>query len=315
MISVVIPLYNKEKSIESTVRSVLEQETEDFELIIVDDASDDDSLRVVKEIQDPRIRIIEQRHAGVSAARNRGISESRYPYISFLDADDLWKPGYLSEIVRLIDVYPKAGVWATAWSKMRDDKMLPQKFNLEKGFEGYVDHYWTLLQPVHLLMSSCITVEKKQFERAGLFDTRIATGQDQDMWVRLMLHTRLAYSNKNLAVYRLSTENRITNKSHKKEERWLYYNEKFNEFRKKNSDFRRYIDLQCIRQAYPNYKRHDEPEYISRLMEFVSLDEQPRRWRYLHEKSDILGYFYRLRSRLILFIEKKYPQLIRILGK
>lgn len=299
MISVVIPLYNKEKSIRSTIRSVLEQEMTQFELIVVDDGSEDDSLRIVQEFNDPRIRVYRQENAGVSAARNRGILEARHPYISFLDADDLWSPEFLSEIVRLINRYPDAGVWATAWGYINDETILSPEFNLDKDFEGFIDNYWTLLQPVHLLMSSCLTVKKSLFNTAGLFDTRIATGQDQDMWVRLMLQARLAYSNRQLAYYRVSAENRVTNRNHQKEERWLYYNEKFNEYREKNSDFRRYIDLICIRQAYRNYKRHPDAEYAEKLLEHVRFDMQRARWRRVHQSPAIWGVLYRLREGLL----------------
>lgn len=299
MISVVIPLYNKEKSIRSTIQSVLDQEMGQFELIIVNDGSDDDSLDVVQEIKDSRIRVITQENAGVSAARNRGILEAGYPYISFLDADDLWSPQFLSETVRLINRYPGTGVWATAWSYIINETIVNPVFNLEKGFEGIIENYWTLLQPVHLLMSSCITVKKNLFDTAGLFDPRISTGQDQDMWVRLMLHARLAYSNKQLAHYRLSAENRVSLRHHKKEKRWLYYNGKFNEFRENNPDFRRYIDLKCIRQAYPNFKRHPEPKYAEKLLEHVRFDLQRGRWRRVHQSPAIWGLLYRIRQRLL----------------
>lgn len=89
MIPVVIPLYNKEQSIRSTIWSVLEQGMNEFELIVVDDGSEDDCIRVVQQIIDSCIRVITQKHAGVSVARNRGIIEVRFVYVSFLDADVL----------------------------------------------------------------------------------------------------------------------------------------------------------------------------------------------------------------------------------
>ena len=91
MISVVIPLYNKEKYIKRAIESVLNQTFQKFEIIVVNDGSTDKSAEIVQNIKDPRIRLINQKNAGVSAARNRGIQEAKYEYIAFLDADDFWE--------------------------------------------------------------------------------------------------------------------------------------------------------------------------------------------------------------------------------
>jgi len=91
MFSVVIPLYNKERSVKNTIESVLNQTFQDFEVIVVNDGSTDNSLEVVKSFNDERIRIINQKNSGVSSARNRGIKEAKYEWIAFLDADDLWE--------------------------------------------------------------------------------------------------------------------------------------------------------------------------------------------------------------------------------
>ena len=97
MISVVIPLYNKAHTIVNTLSTVINQIYTDFEIVIVDDGSTDNGVNtIVQHFSDPRIRIINQPNAGVSAARNRGVQESIYQYIAFLDADDEWHPDYLS---------------------------------------------------------------------------------------------------------------------------------------------------------------------------------------------------------------------------
>lgn len=93
MISVIIPLYNKAHTIVNTLNTVLNQTYHDFEVVIVNDGSTDNGVEVIKQnFNDLRIRIINQKNAGVSAARNRGIQESRGKWISFLDADDEWMP-------------------------------------------------------------------------------------------------------------------------------------------------------------------------------------------------------------------------------
>src|SRR5690554_7052561 len=95
MFSVVIPLYNKELSINNTIQSVLNQTFQDYEIVVVNDGSTDKSLEVVKQINDFRIRIINKLNGGVSSARNRGIEESKFDWIAFLDGDDLWMENHL----------------------------------------------------------------------------------------------------------------------------------------------------------------------------------------------------------------------------
>ena len=123
MISVVIPLYNKEQSIAATIQSVLAQTYTDYEIIVVDDGSTDNSLKVVQErvseLENERVRIIHQENAGVSAARNKGILESKGKYIAFLDADDLWAPNYLATLAALIADFPNAGLYSLGYVEMK----------------------------------------------------------------------------------------------------------------------------------------------------------------------------------------------------
>ena len=114
MLSVVIPLYNKEHTILRTIYSVITQTYADFEVIVVDDGSKDAGARLLAEhVHDGRIRIVRQENQGVSAARNRGVAESQYEYIAFLDADDEWLPTYLEKVVEAISLHPDAGIFCT----------------------------------------------------------------------------------------------------------------------------------------------------------------------------------------------------------
>lgn len=98
-VSVIIPLYNKEKSIKSTIETVLKQTYEDYEIIVVNDGSKDKGVNRVTEIRDPRVRLINQENAGVSSARNTGIHAAKGEWILFLDADDVLLPNALSVLI------------------------------------------------------------------------------------------------------------------------------------------------------------------------------------------------------------------------
>ena len=137
-ISVIIPLYNKAREVERTLRSLLAQRTLPDEIIIVDDGSTDRSLEVVRGFKSPLIKLFSQTNQGVSAARNRAIAEAQGEWIALLDADDRWHEDYLGEQLRMIERYPECGAYSTAF-KVDDGKCevvanTPQK-------EGVVDFF------------------------------------------------------------------------------------------------------------------------------------------------------------------------------
>lgn len=115
MISVVIPLYNKEASIAQSLKSVLSQEYDDFEVVIVDDGSTDGSVGVVEAINDPRIRLIKQENGGPSMARNTGVKNAKGEWILFLDADDEFLPGALRMFRDAINSHPEFNFIDFSW--------------------------------------------------------------------------------------------------------------------------------------------------------------------------------------------------------
>ena len=114
MISVVIPLFNKESYISDTLQSVLAQTFSNLEVIVVDDGSTDGSATMVRAINDPRVQLLEIENSGVSMARNTGITAAKYNWIAFLDADDRWAPTFLEEMVQAIEDYPNEKIFATS---------------------------------------------------------------------------------------------------------------------------------------------------------------------------------------------------------
>ncbi len=136
MVTVIIPLYNKEKSIFATVASVLSQTYTDFELLVVNDGSTDRSLLEVSKFMDERIRIINQPNRGVSAARNKGVAEAKGEWILFLDADDLLLPYCLDELLRIQAKYGTPIVAANLITMDERGKLTPHLYHSMCGLSG-----------------------------------------------------------------------------------------------------------------------------------------------------------------------------------
>lgn len=205
--SVVIPLYNKERQIADTLRSVFAQTCADYEIIVVDDGSTDGSAAVVESLHDPRIRLIRQANAGVSAARNLGIAEARGEYIALLDADDEWCPEYLATIAALIRKYPQCDVFATNYSHVDSNgKTFPtilRKLPFD-GDDGILYNYFEVASVSSPpICSICITALKEVFQSVGGFPLGIKSGEDLLTWARLAARYKIAYSKKPLAVFKV----------------------------------------------------------------------------------------------------------------
>lgn len=278
MISVVIPLYNKQGSIGSTLDSVLTQSFRDFEIIVVDDGSSDKSVEIVRQYGDPRIKLVEKMNGGVSSARNEGIKSASSEYIAFLDGDDLWEPEFLEEISRLIEDFPDAGIWGTSYFflengiKRTADKPLPE------GYYGIVDNAeW---DKAHIYCSSAVCCRKSALEQIGLFDERIAYGEDLDVWWRIMLNYPSAFSNKPLAVYRFDESNRAMTRMKPLGKMHINYFEKYSEYRSTNEPFRHFIDKECMWWLFPYALEGRNSPDVKRILGQIDLSEYKPSFRF-----------------------------------
>jgi glycosyltransferase involved in cell wall biosynthesis len=205
MFSVLIPLYNKERSIKNTIQSVLDQNFNDFEIIVVNDGSTDNSPEIVKQFVDPRIRLIHQENQGVSAARNRGIKEAKYEWIAFLDGDDLWEINHLEEILRMMKIYPGEKVYVTSFrfSDGRNIYKHPRSSTIFK-----IENYFEEAIKEHLISTDNIVVHKECFSKVGGFNVALNRGEDLDLWARLAREYNIIKSKEITAIYRMEAENR-----------------------------------------------------------------------------------------------------------
>ena len=206
--SVIIPLYNKEPYVGKALQSVLDQSFIDYELIVVDDGSTDESARVAGEVLSKAAvdcQLIRQENAGVSAARNNGVARSKGDYLCFLDADDWWDPSFLAEMSALIDEYPDAGIYGTGYIIVNETKRKTRvaPLGLEPGFEkGYINYCQVYAKTLAMpLTSISVAVPRKVFDEMNGFPTGIKLGEDFLLWIRIALIFQVAFLNRPLAYY------------------------------------------------------------------------------------------------------------------
>lgn len=236
-ISIVIPLYNKSRSIVRTLDSVFSQTYRDFEVIVVNDGSTDNSVDcVVQWAQEHTIGcsvlssmdicgddrtdvcamvVVNKPNAGVCSARNVGIQMAKAQYIAFLDADDLWKPNYLDTQVQMIKSYPNAKMWGTHFVETNlDGTGVCYPTGLPTNYQGYVEDYFGMQNRISdLFHSSAVVIDKTVFEQVGYFDERIRYAEDNDMWFRIIATHQVAFCSDDLVSYMQDAENRAMNRN------------------------------------------------------------------------------------------------------
>lgn len=206
--SVIIPLFNKAPYIEKALRSVLAQTFTDYELIVVDDGSQDDSANIAEKVLAESVirnKLIRQDNAGVSCARNRGVANSQGEYLCFLDADDWWAPSFLAEMTTLIDEYPEAGIYGTGYTIVNERKHKTREapVGVESGFEkGYIDYCQVYAKTLAMpLTSISVAIPRGVFDEMQGFPKGIKLGEDFLLWIKIALKYKVVFLNKPLAYY------------------------------------------------------------------------------------------------------------------
>jgi len=264
LISIVIPLYNKERFIKETLDSVFNQSFTDYEIIIVNDGSTDSSVFIVNAIDDQRITVLSNQNKGVSYARNFGISKANSDLIALLDGDDLWEPNHLENLYNLYEKFPDCGLYATAYNKkyFNGEKIKASYNGLAKEYFGIIEDYFSASIKDGIAWTSAVLIPMKTFRKVGVFDEEMRSGQDTDLWIRIALKDSVAFSsiassNKIILApkYHLSySTNRIDR---------LKLFEKFKAVELPTTSFKKYMDLnrfsvaieRKIAKDYINYRR------------------------------------------------------------
>ncbi|NEO69724.1 glycosyltransferase [Moorena sp. SIO3H5] len=202
-ISVIVPVYNGEKTILETIQSIQAQTFSDFELIVINDGSTDGTLDVISTVNDHRLKVFSYENGGLPVARNRGIRRSRGEFITFIDADDLWKPDKLELQLAALEKKPEAGV-AYSWTAFIDEN--------SKFLFAWQPLYWEdnvypqLLIRNFISSGSNIMVKRKYIEAAGEFDPSLKSVEDWDYYLRLAALCPFVLVPKYQILYRRSSQ-------------------------------------------------------------------------------------------------------------
>lgn len=207
-VSIIIPAYNSSRFISEAIKSIFNQTFKDFEIIVIDDGSTDDTKDVLKPFIH-QIQYIFKENGGVASARNVGIRMSKGKYIAFLDYDDIWLPNKLELQVQILDTCPQVGLVHTdnlflinnetsshtCKSKIKDKKLLSGRI------------FKSLLMQKFFLTCSTVMVRKVCFDKVGLFDISLPPADDFDMWLRITKEWDCAYIDIPLVKYRIHSSN------------------------------------------------------------------------------------------------------------
>lgn len=180
LVSVIIPTYNRGWILKETIGSVLAQDFTDFELIVVDDGSNDNTHDILSSYKEDII-VLQQKNKGVSSARNRGIVSASGQFIAFLDSDDLWLPKKLSKQVDFFSANPDALICQTEEKWIRNSiRVNPKKRHKKLSGDIFEPSlYLCLISP------SAVMIRRSLFEKTGMFDETLPACEDYDMWLRV----------------------------------------------------------------------------------------------------------------------------------
>jgi glycosyltransferase involved in cell wall biosynthesis len=204
--SIIVPLYNKAAFIESALASVLNQSYQNFEIIVVDDGSNDDGAARVSAIEDARIFLISQKNAGVSSARNKGIERAEGEIVCFLDGDDYYHPSYLQTVISMANRYPEVVYFATAYRRVSGIGDEIKAWNVGDVNECLVvDDFFCRWRRFGAFFSTgSVAIRRSSLiELQPCFPVGESMGEDHDLWFKLAERYSLVYCPATLFAYRI----------------------------------------------------------------------------------------------------------------
>lgn len=293
-ISVVVPLYNKKKSVLETMKAALNQTFNNYEIIVVDDGSTDHSAELVETIKNEKLKIYRKENTGVSDTRNFGITKAQGDYIAFLDADDLWDNLYLERLHMMIESAPECGMFVQNYQTVRFDD-LPLKLNSP---EDHIEVYknWEEVFSEMPLVTPAIAVNKKKFIDSGCFDTSLSIGEDLEAWLRISLQYPVCYLNEThvlVVLFSKEYHSRIVPKDYTKHYTYKLVTQKEKYLNLKDNIFVHRLINRAIFYAYQNFswdKNYKAAHFLKRNLKFNLLSRKDK-IKYILFNIGCLKYF------------------------
>lgn len=260
--SVIIPLYNKAPYVRKALESVCAQTYRDYELIVINDGSTDNSAIVADEYLKATdgidYQIISQQNAGVSAARNNGFSVSSAEYLAFLDADDWWEPTYLERMAQLINDYPDAGLYTCNYVYYKPGKT-HVALNIPTGYINYPKAYYE--SEVMPVWTGAAIIPRKVYDNVGGFRENLWMAEDFDLWIRIALNNKVVFLNEPLAYYNQEVQLkwRALGKLYPPIRQFAFDADYLIPYQTKNIEIKHVVDMVkivCLKQYYISQKYH-----------------------------------------------------------
>lgn len=287
--SIIIPLYNKAPYIERAIDSVLSQSYNDWELVVVDDGSMDDSWNVFQELRTNKLAEVEregrliafsQSNAGVATARNNGVKKSTASYICFLDADDWWAPDFLRQMKNLIDEFSEAGIYGANYYLVKNGVKKVARIGVEDGFKkGIIDYCKVYASTMYMpLWTGAVSVPRDVFEEMEGFKSNLSLGEDFDLWIRIALRYPVVFNNTPLAHYNQDVDvtNRAIGRMHDPTKHMLWNLDYLEEEERRNVDYKRLIDMLRVYGLFPYYISEEYHDVAKEQLKKVDWNNQPQ---------------------------------------
>lgn len=266
LVSIVMPCYNAAEYLPSSVGSVRDQTETDWELIVVDDGSTDNSAQWLRSVDDPRIVLVSQENQGVTRSRNNGLGYANGKFIAFLDADDRWSADFLERMLAALAAHPRAVLAYCGWQNLglpgpQGEPFIPPDYETPTKVE-------TLLEgcrwPIHAALTRTEVIRE-----CGGFDLRFQTSEDYGLWLKVACLNPIVCVPKVMAVYvfheKQRSQNRIAAHQARKA---LNHRRLVSSFINENPDIagrltrkqvRRFTDGELLRRGYLAYWERDLP--------------------------------------------------------
>ena len=256
--SIIIPLYNKANFILATLKSVSDQTFENYEIIIINDGSTDDSLSKIEALKLPKLSIHTQENKGLSVARNRGVTLARGQYVALLDADDLWKPTYLESMFNLIENYPNHQIFGCSYKESRKGRLMDiqTSFEAQPNQSSYVLEDFFSANYNQFIIDQSSLVFERHFIKTHKFNEHIDVGEDVDYYLNYFVSEQLIFLNRSLMIKNYDDNEQLSSSkiSEKRVPDLEHYKNRYSS----NTSIQKYIDIQfyklAIKYTYENNK-------------------------------------------------------------